>query len=135
MQIELCWYKAWRSPTQVVPDAIGLERGKKCTVVEPVHSAAPAATASHGAATASPGAATASHGAATSSHGAATAGHGAATASPGVCADAIPAGWKERMQRFQEERCSTHAFLQMNGKQVQLQKAGWSKEFSLAHLF
>lgn len=85
---------------QVVPDAIGLERGKKCTVVEPVHSAVPAATASHGAS-----------------------------------ADAIPVGWKERMQRFQEERCSTHAFLQMNGKQVQLQKAGWSKEFSLAHLF
>lgn len=90
-----------------MPDAISLERGKKCTVVEPVHSAVPAATASHG----------------------------AATASHGASANAIPARWKERMQRFQEERCSTHAFLQMNGKQVQLQKAGWSKELSLAHLF
>lgn len=88
------------------PMPLALNGVKKSTVVEPVHSAVPAATATHGA-----------------------------------FANAIPAssrtaeGWKERMQHVQEEGCSTHAFLQMNGKQVQLQKTGQSKEFSLAHPF
>lgn len=64
----------------------------------------------------------------------------AATAIHGAFANATPAssgtaaGWKERMQCFQEG-CSTHAFLRMNGTQVQLQKTGWSKEFSLATHF
>lgn len=75
------------------PMPSALNGGKKSTGVEPVHSTVPAATTIHGA-----------------------------------LGNAIPAssgtstGCKERMQRFQEEGCNTHAFLQMNGKQVQLQK-------------
>lgn len=84
--VELCSYKACLLPS--VLDGV-----KKSTVAEPVPSAVPAATASHGAL------------------------GNAIPASSGT-----PAGCQERMQRFQEEGCSTRAFLQMNGKQVQLQE-------------